>query len=93
MALMRLASLSSLVPVLALLGAGCGNKCDELVSTLAIPTGANAPCVQSDVVGITWDDAATVTNDALYYLVRAGNACGEGSWGSDSLGTPRPTCP
>ena len=64
-----------------------------LVSTLAIGTGANAPCTQLNVVGLTFDDPATVTNDALYWLVRIGNACGEGPWGNDSRGSARPTCP
>ena len=44
-----------------------------------------------NLTGTGWDDpqAPPPPSDGLYYIVRASNTCGKGTWGSTSAGAPR----
>jgi hypothetical protein len=52
---------------------------------------ASASCLANDVPGAGYVDgrADPAEGDGYYYLVRAQSACGSGSYGADSAGTPR----
>ena len=66
----------------------------DLISSLHARRQADPGCVARDVAGASFTDGTTPPpSDGLYWLVRPTNACGIGTWGSDSLGAPRPACP
>jgi photosystem II stability/assembly factor-like uncharacterized protein len=52
-------------------------------------TGASIGLACSIATTSTVDAAAPAQADGFYYLVRARNPCGIGTWGADSLGDPR----
>jgi len=61
---------------------------------LALHTGdgvAFAACLENDVAGIVWQDTRPdpAADAGYYYLVRAEDSCGTGSWGTGSQGAPR----
>ena len=53
-----------------------------------------APCLADNQTGITLDDPAAGIA-AVFYLVRAQNACGTGPWAAGDAGpaAPVPACP
>lgn len=66
------------------------------LSELPAGGGASETCVSSDTATVSITDATTpALGTGFYYLVRGGNACGIGSYGNQSNGTPRstPACP
>jgi hypothetical protein len=76
-------------------GQGAGFRYDVaggLVSVLLLDQSAtSAQCLQDDAGTGSWDDSGPdpASGDAHYYMVRAQNACGSGSYGADSGGMPR----
>jgi photosystem II stability/assembly factor-like uncharacterized protein len=80
-------------------GAGSGTVHDVLRGALEeLPVGAGASelCVASGVAGTSASDAAEPPSEGgFWYLVRARNACGAGTYGSDSTGSERTSsaCP
>jgi len=68
----------------------------DLLRSSSASSFASATCVETDDTDTSANDAALPSQGAaFYYLVRAGNACGEGSLGAGSNGVPRSgsTCP
>ena len=68
------------------------------VSDLAVSNTSGAVCLGDDVAATSWEDsrADPAAGAAYYYLVRAANVCGDGGWGTDSVGadrTPTGACP
>ena len=53
---------------------------------------SSAICLETDDGANSWamDPGLPPAGGAFYYLVRAGNPCGKGSWGQDSGGLERP---
>ncbi len=83
-------------------GQGSGFRYDVAggdVSTLRSEGGVqSAACLQDDTLGTSWDDTRPdpAAGDGYYYLVRAQNACGEGTYGQNSSGgerSPAAACP
>ena len=66
-----------------------------LVSQLPVGSGAAEVCIASGPAATATDTATPGAGEAFWYLVRGRNACGTGSYGTDSLGGPRVTgvCP
>ncbi len=79
--------------------AGSGTVYDVargLLSGLPVSGTASATGLACGLAATTVTDPTLPAADTgFYYLVRARNACGPGSWGEDSAGTPRSTaaCP
>jgi hypothetical protein len=56
----------------------------------AAGSGPGATCLADDVDGLSVEDTAEpAPGEGLRYLVRAQNACGDGSWGTESSGDER----
>jgi hypothetical protein len=78
---------------------GPGTTHDVLRGNLhELPVGSSAAetCLAPGVAGTeAFDDDPLGADAGFYYLVRAGNSCGMGSWGSESDGSERTTiaCP
>ncbi len=76
-------------------GQGGGSVYDVVggaVSTLRSEAGVgSASCLENDVAAETWIDGRTdpPQNDGYYYLLRAENVCGKGSYGRSSQGGER----
>lgn len=63
---------------------------DTLRSGTPSGFGAGAVCVETDGGdNLAEDTLVPLPGQAFYYLARAGNGCGEGSLGTDSVGAPR----
>ena len=83
----------------AVLGSGSGARYDVMRGTLAqLPPGPGSgeTCLANDASGTTLTDAAApAVGTGFYYLVRTSNACGTGTFGEGSSGSPRSTgvCP
>lgn len=74
--------------------AGAGTVYDLVRGTLqelmAAGSIAGAGCVASATSATTFSEALTPAPDeGFYYVVRGRNACGTGTWGDSSPGTPR----
>jgi hypothetical protein len=68
----------------------------QAVHTSSAGTAPSYGCFQPNLAGLTSTDASVpAVSSSLFYLIRAGNACGEGTGGAGSSGVPRtlPTCP
>ncbi len=67
----------------------------DLAGLRAAGTGASAALACGLTTSTTTDEGALPVNTGVYYFVRARNACGTTSWGTDSHGVPRssPACP
>jgi hypothetical protein len=68
------------------------------LSELSVHGTATAACTTASVAGTSYlsSQAEPEPGDGYYYLVRADNACGTGSYGTDSAGAERtraPLCP
>jgi len=83
----------------AVAGSGSGARYDVvqgLLSQLPPGTGSAETCLVNDASTKTLTAATNPTvGQAFYYLVRASNACGTGTFGAGSSGVPRNTraCP
>ena len=80
-------------------GSGSGARYDVMqgiLPHLAAGTGSGEVCLADDAPDPTLTDGMTpALGTGFYYVVRASNACGTGTYGSGSSGAPRPTgvCP
>jgi hypothetical protein len=74
-------------------GAGAGTTHDLLRGSLAelpVGSGAGEVCLESGIgEPEAVDDEPPAPGAGFFYLVRGVNACGVGSWGSDSGGEKR----
>jgi hypothetical protein len=83
----------------AVAGSGSGARHDVVRGTLAqLPPGSGLAetCLANDTPARALTDATSpAAGTGFYFLVRASNACGTGSFGSSSAGAPRNTgvCP
>jgi hypothetical protein len=80
---------------LSWLGQGAGFRYDiaggDLGSLRANGNESDATCLRNDEPGTSWDDTRPdpAPGSGFYYLVRAQNACGSGSYGRRSSGAER----
>jgi hypothetical protein len=82
----------------AVAGSGSGASYDVVRGTLSrLPPGSSPEtCLENDASASTLTDGASADpGTGFYYLVRASNACGVGSFGAGSSGVPHDTgaCP
>jgi hypothetical protein len=81
----------------AAMNAGSGTVHDVRRGPLGLPPAAEGVCLASDQSAASVTDGAVPSEDqGWWYLVRAHNACGQGTWGRWSDGTTErivPLCP
>jgi hypothetical protein len=79
----------------AVAGSGSGARHEVMRGALSqLPTGSGSAetCLASDAPArALTDETIPATGTGFYYLVRASNACGTGTFGSGSSGVPRDT--
>ena len=66
------------------------------LAELPVGTGASETCLASTIFReTTTDETAPASGTGFWYLVRAKNSCGDGTYGTDSAGAPRTSaaCP
>jgi hypothetical protein len=71
---------------------GAGTTYDVIRGSLVgLPVGSSAvTCLESGSLDVTVDDGSTPSaGTGLYYLARGANACGDGTYGTDSSGNER----
>jgi VCBS repeat protein len=75
----------------AVAGSGSGARYDVVRGSLSqVGSGSAATCLANDVSASTLtDETSPATGAGFYYLVRASNPCGTGTYGLGASGSPR----